>query len=60
MHRSRVDAFRHRAALIITDHTAVSHVYHSLTLPLALKTRAGPQTSSAKDYGRCSGARGTP
>ena len=32
MHCSRVDAFRHRAAPIIADHAAVSHVYRSLTL----------------------------
>jgi hypothetical protein len=32
MHRSRVDAFRHRAAAIIADREAASHVYPSLTL----------------------------
>jgi hypothetical protein len=32
MHRSRVDAFRHRAAAIIADHAAASHVYLWLTL----------------------------
>ena len=32
MHRSRVDAFRHRAAAIIADHAAVGHVYPWLTL----------------------------
>jgi hypothetical protein len=32
MHCSRVDAFRHRAALIITQRTAVGHGYHRLTL----------------------------
>ena len=35
MHRSRDDAFRHRAAVIITHRTVAGHVYHSLTLPLA-------------------------
>jgi hypothetical protein len=32
MHRSRVDAFRHRATAIIADHAAASHVYPWLTL----------------------------
>ena len=32
MHRSRVDAFRHRAEAIMADHSAVSHVYRFLTL----------------------------
>jgi hypothetical protein len=32
MHRSRVDAFRHRAAVIIADPVAGSHVYRWLTL----------------------------
>ena len=32
MHCSRVDAFRHRAAPIIADHAAASHVYPWLTL----------------------------
>jgi hypothetical protein len=35
MHRSRVDAFRHRAAAIMSQYVAGSHVYPSLTLPLA-------------------------
>ena len=32
MHRSRVDAFRHRAGAIMTDHGTVSYVEHGLTL----------------------------
>ena len=32
MHCSRVDAFRHRAVLIIADHAAVSHACSILTL----------------------------
>jgi hypothetical protein len=32
MHCSRVDAFRHRAASIIADRAAASHVYPLLTL----------------------------
>jgi hypothetical protein len=32
MHCSRVDAFRHRAAPIIADQAAASHVYPWLTL----------------------------
>ena len=32
MHRSRVDAFRHRAALIMGHRAAGSHVYPWLTL----------------------------
>src|ERR1700710_1122088 len=43
MHCSRVDAFRHRAAAIIADHTRVSHVYPLLTLTGRLRyfPRAG-------------------
>ena len=37
MHRSRVDAFRHRAAAIIADPIAASHVYRSLTLTLPVQ-----------------------
>ena len=37
MHCSRVDAFRHRAAVIIAHPAAGSHVYRWLTLTAAIK-----------------------
>ena len=45
MHRSRVDAFRHRAVVIIADPIAASHVYRWLTL-IGLAMTANPT-----DYG---------
>src|SRR4051794_3364022 len=42
MHRSRVDAFRHRAAAIMSQHAATNHVYLSLTLLLVVAA-TGPR-----------------
>jgi len=49
MHRSRVDAFRHRAAAIIADPIAASHVYRSLTLigPAVIASQRSAPTGRA-------------
>jgi hypothetical protein len=54
MHRSRVDAFRHRAAAIIADQVAAGHVYPWLTL-IGPSLRAALATKQSSSFFAASG-----
>ena len=55
MHRSRVDAFRHRAASIMSHSAAGSHVYHLLTLPFPSSLRGALATKQSSSFFAASG-----
>jgi hypothetical protein len=55
MHCSRVDAFRHRAAAIITDHAIAGYLYPGLTLTAraAQKNQNACRATNVIRHGLC-------
>jgi hypothetical protein len=53
MHCSRVEAFRHRAAPIITDQAAAGHIYRSLSLAWGVTHQNACRATKVIRHGLC-------